>query len=72
MLFVLESIKRIQDQKGNGNSVNVKDGSMKTVLIMVTPMQVMHSVHFLEFSHTTFHTSISFVVCLKVFMKFYW
>ena len=45
----------LQEQKGNGYSANVKDGSMKTVLIMMTPIQVMHSVHFVDFPHTTFH-----------------
>ena len=40
---------------------NVNDGSMKT---MMTPIQVMHSVHLVDFPHTTFHTSISFVLCI--------
>ena len=68
-MFVLEAIGRIQEQKGNGYSANVNDGSMKT---MMTPIQVMHSVHLVDFPHTTFHTSIAFVLCIKVFTKFYW
>ena len=59
--LVLEVIGRIQEQKGNGYSANVNDGSMKT---MMTPIQVMHSVHLVGFPHTTFHTSISFVLCI--------
>ena len=51
MLFVLEAIRRIQEQKGNGY---VKDGSMKTVLIMMIPIQVTHSVHVVDFPHTLF------------------
>ena len=61
-MFVLEAIRRIQEQKGNGYSANVNDGSMKT---MLTPIQVMHSVHLVDFPHTTFHTSISFVLCIR-------
>ena len=61
-VFVLEAIGRIQEQKGNGYSANVNDGSMKT---MMTPIQVMHSVHLVNFPHTTFHTSISFVLCIR-------
>ena len=57
-VLVLEAIRRMQEQKGNGYSANVKDGSMKTVL---TVIQVKHSVHFVDFS--TQH---------KVFMKLYW
>ena len=53
-MFVLEAIGRIQEQKGNGYSANVNDGSMKT---MMTPIQVMHSVHLVDFPHTTFHTT---------------
>ena len=64
-MFVLEAIRRIQEQKGNGYSANVKVGSMKTVLIMMTPIQVTYSVHFVDFPHTTFHTSISFVLCIR-------
>ena len=48
-MFVLEAIGRIQEQKGNGYSANVNDGSMKT---MMTPIQVMHSVHLVDFPHT--------------------
>ena len=61
-MFVLEAIGRIQEQKGYGYSANVNDGSMKT---MMTPIQVMHSVHLVDFPHTTFHTSISFVLCIR-------
>ena len=61
-MFVLEAIGSIQEQKGNGYSANVNDGSMKT---MMTPIQVMHSVHLVDFPHTTFHTSISFVLCIR-------
>ena len=61
-MFVLEAIGRIQEQKGNGYSANVNDGSMKT---MMTPIQVMHSVHLVDFPHTTFHMSISFVSCIR-------
>ena len=50
-MFVLEAIGRIQEQKGNGYSANVNDGYMKT---MMTPIQVMHSVHLVDFPHTTF------------------
>ena len=52
---MLEAIRRIQEQKGNGYSANVND----TVLIMMTPIQV---THFVDFPHTTFHMSISFVL----------
>ena len=61
-MFVLEAIRRIQEQKGNGYSANVNDESMKT---MMTPIQVMHSVHLFDFPHTTFHTSISFELCIR-------
>ena len=61
-MFVLEAIGRIQEQKGNGYSANVNDGSMKP---MMTPIQVMHSVHLVDFPHTTCHTSISFVLCIR-------
>ena len=61
-MFVLEAIRRIQEQKGNGYSANVNDGSMKA---MMTPIQVMHSVHLVDFPHTTFHTSVSFVLCIR-------
>ena len=54
-MFVLEAIGRIQEQKDNGYSANVNDGSMKTVLIVMTPIQVMHSVHLVDFPHTTFY-----------------
>ena len=37
----------------------------KAVLIMMTPIQVTHSVHFVDFPQTTFHTSISFVLCIR-------
>ena len=63
-MFVLEAIRRIQEQKGNGYSANVNDGSMKT-LIMMTTIQVTYSVHLVDFPHTTFHTSISFVLCIR-------
>ena len=53
-MFVLEAIRRIQEQKGNGYSTNVNDGPLKTVLIMMTPIQVTHSVHLVDFPHTTF------------------
>ena len=36
----------MQEQKSNGYSANFKDGSMKTVLIVI---QVKHSVHFVDF-----------------------
>ena len=58
-MYVLEAIRRIQEQKGNGYSANVNDGYMKTVLIMMTPIQL---THFVDFPHTTFHMSISFVL----------
>ena len=61
-MFVLEAIGRIQEQKGNGYSANVNDGSMKT---MITPIQVMHSVHLVDFPRTTFHMSIAFVSCIR-------
>ena len=61
-MFVLEAIRRIQEQKGNGYSANVNDGSMQTSLIIMTAIQVTHSVHLVDFPHTIFHTSISFVL----------
>ena len=61
-VFVLEAIRRIQEQKGNGYSANVNDGSMKTNMI---PIQVIHSVHLVDFPHTTFHMSIYFVLCIR-------
>ena len=63
-MFVLEAIERLQEQKGNGYSANVIDGSMKT---MMTPIQVIHSVHLVDYPHTTFHTSISFVLCIRFY-----
>ena len=50
-MIVLEAIGRIQEQKGNGYSANVNDGSMKT---MMTPIQVIHSVHLVDFPHPLF------------------
>ena len=61
-MFVLEAIGTIQEQKGNGYSANVNDGSIKT---MIPPIQVIHSVHLVDFPHTTFHTSIYFVLCIR-------
>ena len=66
----LEVIRRIQEQKGNSYNTNVKDRSMMTVLIMMTPIQV--SVHSVDFIHTTFHYVNIFCIVHKLFMKFYW
>ena len=51
-MFVLEANR---EQKGNGYSANVNDGSI----------EVTHSVHLVDFPHTTFHMSISFVSCIR-------
>ena len=68
--FFWKVIRRIQEQKGNSYNTNVKDGSMMTVLIMMTPIQV--SVHSVDFIHTTFHYVNIFCIVHKLFIKFYW
>ena len=77
-MFFLEAIRRIQEQRGNGYSANVNDGFMKTVLIMMIPIQVANA-----FCQSCFFPIPLFIcqyllyvniVCIvhKVVMKLYW
>ena len=53
-MSVLAVIRRMQEQNSNGYNVIVRDGSMKTALIIMILIQVKDSVHFVDFSPLPF------------------